>query len=274
MSSPSRPPLRVAIAGLGAIGLKLAKALDAGIPGLVLTAVAASDPESARTKIAGLRAKPAIATGPNLAGFADIVVDAAPSADFRPLAEATIGAGRVLMTVNAGALLSHLDLVDVARETGGRIIVPTGALLGLDAVRAAAEGTIRSVTMITRKPPRGLEGAPHLVRNNISLANLQAPLKVFDGSAGDGAKGFPANVNVAAALSLAGIGPEKTRLQVWADPTLDVNRHSIEIEADSARFTMTIENVPSEENPRTGKITALSVIACLKGLVAPLRVGT
>jgi aspartate dehydrogenase len=274
MSNPSRPALRVAIAGLGAIGLKLARALDAGIPGLTLTAVAASDPDRAKAKIASLRHAPAIAAAPNLAGFADIVVDAAPSATFRPLAEATIGAGRILMTVNAGALLSNLDLVDAARKTGGRIIVPTGALLGLDAVRAAAEGTITRVTMITRKPSRGLEGAPHLVKNNISLVNLKAPLRVFEGSAGDGAKGFPANVNVAAALSLAGIGPDKTRLEVWADPNLDVNRHSIEIEADSARFTMTIENVPSEENPRTGKITALSVIACLKGLVSPLRVGT
>jgi aspartate dehydrogenase len=171
MSPAARPPLRIAIAGLGAIGFKLAQALDAGIPGLTLTAVAASDPERAKAKIAGLRAKPAIAAGPNLAGFADIVVDAAPSANFRPLAEATIGAGRILMTVNAGALLSNLDLVDVARQTGGRIIVPTGALLGLDAVRAAAEGTIKSATMITRKPPRGLEGAPLQVKNKIELAD-------------------------------------------------------------------------------------------------------
>jgi aspartate dehydrogenase len=274
MSNTSRPPLRVAIAGLGAIGFKLARALDAGIDGLTLTAVAGSDPARAKAKTADFRSKPAVATAANLAGFADIVVDAAPSAAFRPLAEATIGAGRILVTVNAGALLSHLDLVEAARKSGGRIVVATGALLGLDAVRAAAEGKITRATMITRKPPRGLEGAPHLVKNNISLANLTAPLKVIDGSAGDGAKGFPANVNVAAALSLAGIGPERTRLEVWADPSMDRNRHSIEIEADSARFTMTIENVPSEENPRTGKITALSVIACLKGMVAPLRVGT
>jgi aspartate dehydrogenase len=274
MSNSSRPNLRVAIAGLGAIGLKLAKALDEGIPGLTLTAVAGSDAERAKAKVAALRTKPAIAAGPNLAGYADIVVDCAPSAAFRPLAEATIGAGRILMTVNAGALLSHLDLVDAARKTGGRIIVPTGALLGLDAVRAAAEGQITRVTMITRKPPRGLEGAPHLVKNNISLANLKAPLRVFEGTAGEGAKGFPANVNVAAALSLAGIGPDRTRLEVWADPHSSVNRHSIEVEADSARFSLTIENVPSEENPRTGKITALSVIACLKGMVSTLRVGT
>ena len=89
-----------------------------------------------------------------------------------------------------------------------------------------------------------------------------------------GARGFPANVNVAAALSLAGIGPDRTRLEIWADPTVTRNTHTIRVEADSVRFEMKIENVPSEDNPRTGKLTALSVIAALRGLVAPMRVGT
>ena len=108
----------------------------------------------------------------------------------------------------------------------------------------------------------------------ISLDNLTAPLKVFDGSAGDGAKGFPANVNVAAALGLAGIGAERTRLEIWADPGIDRNIQHVEVEADSARLTMTIENVPSASNPRTGRITALSVIAALRGLVDPLKIGS
>jgi aspartate dehydrogenase len=145
--------------------------------------------------------------------------------------------------------------------------------LGLDVMRAAAEGEIASVRMITRKPPAGLIGAPYLVERAIALDGLTAPLKVFDGTARDGARGFPANVNVAAALALAGIGPDRTRLEIWADPSVERNTHTIEVEADSARFRMTIENVPSE-NPRTGRITALSVIACLKGLVAPFRVGS
>jgi aspartate dehydrogenase len=128
--------------------------------------------------------------------------------------------------------------------------------------------------MVTRKPPAGLAGAPYLVERNISLDNLNAPLKVFDGTAREGAKGFPANVNVAAALSLAGIGPDKTRLEIWADPALTRNTHRIVVEADSCRFEMTIEGVPSVENPRTGKLTPLSVIAALRGLTAPLKVGT
>jgi aspartate dehydrogenase len=160
-----------------------------------------------------------------------------------------------------------------AKQTGARILVPTGALIGLDAVRAAAEGTIHSVTMVTRKPPAGLEGAPYLVERGITLKGLNTARKVFDGSARDGARGFPANVNVAAALSLAGIGPDRTKLEIWADPAIDRNTHRIEVEADTARFSMSIEGIPSA-NPRTGRIVPLSTVAALRGLVAELKVGT
>ena len=177
------------------------------------------------------------------------------------------------MPLSVGQLLENWDLVERAKATGARILVPTGALLGLDAVRAAAEGTIHSVNMITRKPPNGLDGAPYLVERGISLKGLKEPRKIFDGSAREGARGFPANVNVAAALSLAGIGPDKTRLEIWADPGIDRNTHRIEVDADTARFSMAIEGVPSE-NPRTGRIVPLSAIAALRGLVAELKVGT
>src|SRR5580704_10105228 len=184
-----------------------------------------------------------------------------------------LAAGKSVMVLSAGALLPHPDLIALARERGGQIIVPTGALLGLDAVTAAAEGRIRSVRMVTRKPPNGLAGAPYLVANNISVDNLREPKRVFAGTAREAAAGFPANVNVAAALALAGIGPDRTLMEIWADPALDRNCHSIEVDADSARFTLSIENIPSE-NPRTGRITALSVLAALRKLHAPLRVGT
>jgi aspartate dehydrogenase len=177
------------------------------------------------------------------------------------------------MVLSCGALLSRPDLIDLARARGGRITVPTGALLGLDAVAAAAEGTIHTVRMTTRKPPKGLEGAPYLVANNISVDGLNEPKLVFSGTARAAAAGFPANVNVVAALALAGIGPDRTMIDIWADPTVMRNCHTIEVEADSARFTLSIENVPSE-NPRTGRIVALSVLAALRKRSSPLRVGT
>jgi aspartate dehydrogenase len=127
--------------------------------------------------------------------------------------------------------------------------------------------------MVTRKPPRGLAGAPHIVEHKIDLEAITAPQKIFEGNARAAAKGFPANINVAVALSLAGIGPDRTMVEIWADPTVTRNVHRIEVDSDSARFSMTIENIPSE-NPKTGRITALSVIACLRKLHAPLRVGT
>jgi aspartate dehydrogenase len=127
--------------------------------------------------------------------------------------------------------------------------------------------------MRTRKPPAGLAGAPYLERNDVSVEGLREPKRVFEGSARDAARGFPANVNVAAALSLAGIGPDRTTVEIWADPGVDRNIHEIEVEADSARLFLRIENVPSE-NPRTGRITALSVVAALRALASPLKVGT
>jgi aspartate dehydrogenase len=177
------------------------------------------------------------------------------------------------MVLSAGALLPRPDLIELAKARRGQIIVPTGALLGLDAVTAAAEGRIHAVRMVTRKPPHGLAGAPYLEDNRISVADLKEPKRVFSGTARAGAAGFPANVNVAAALSLAGIGADRTVMEIWADPTIDRNCHTIEVDSDSSRFTLSIENIPSE-NPKTGRITALSVIAALRKLTAPLRVGT
>jgi aspartate dehydrogenase len=127
--------------------------------------------------------------------------------------------------------------------------------------------------MTTRKPPAGLAGAPYLVANKISVEGLNEAKRVFTGTAREAAAGFPANVNVVAALALAGVGPDRTMIDIWADPGVTRNCHSIEVDADSARFTLAIENVPSE-NPKTGRIVALSVLATLQKMTAPLRVGT
>ncbi|HZQ11811.1 MAG TPA: aspartate dehydrogenase [Pseudolabrys sp.] len=273
MTGLQRPHRRVAIAGLGPIGLKVAAALDRGIDGLTLAAVAVGDPAKPRPELDRLARRPPILPLAELAAAADIVIECAPAAVLRDIVAPFVERGKTAVVLSAGALLEQWDLVETARASGGQIVVPTGALIGLDAVTAAAEGTIRSVRMVTRKPVKGLLGAPYVVANAIDLEGLRQPRKIFEGTAREGARGFPANVNVAAALSLAGFGPDRTTLEIWADPGLDRNLHSIEVDADSARFSMSIANVPSE-NPKTGRITALSVIACLRKLNAPLRVGT
>jgi len=271
--APAAPAARIAVAGLGAVGLAVAKALDRGIAGLALAAVSARDRDAAARRLAGLRQPVPVLEIAALEPRADVVVECAPASLLRPIAEPFLRRGKTAIVLSAGALLADEDLIGLAARHRGRIVVPTGALIGLDAVTAAAEGTIRSVRMITRKPVRSLIGAPYLAQHGIRIEDITEPLRVFSGSAREAAAGFPANLNVAAALGLAGIGVDRTELEIWADPGLDRNTHSIEVVADAASFSMSIANVPSE-NPKTGRITALSVIACLRKLAAPLRVGT
>jgi aspartate dehydrogenase len=272
-STGPAPDLRVAIVGLGAIGRKVAAALDQGVAGLALVAVSAQNPEKHQAWLAGLTKPPAVLPIGGLVDVADIVIECAPGKLVRSIVAPFVTNGKTAVVVSVGALLDNEDLIELAGQNGGQIVVPTGALIGLDAMTAAAVGTIHSVRMVTRKPPLGLAGAPYIVEHNIGIEGLTEPLKVFEGTARDAAKGFPANLNVAVALSLAGIGPDRTTLEIWADPTVTRNMHRMEVEADSARFSMSIENIPSE-NPKTGLITALSVIACLRKLRSPLRVGT
>ena len=272
--SPNVTPLRTAIVGLGAIGKTLVEKLRGGaVPGIELVAVAARDCEKAKRYLADVDGGISVVSIADLPKVADFAIECAPAAILDQIARPMLEAGKKVMVLSVGALLGHSDLIEVAKQRGGQIMVPTGALLGLDAVTAAAEGAIRSARMKTTKPVKGLLGAPYLIEHGIDIAHIAQPMKVFEGMAREAAKGFPANLNVAVALSLAGIGPDRTVLEIWADPDLDRNIHQIWVEADSASFEMTIRNVPSE-NPKTGKITPLSVIAALRKLGAPLRVGS
>jgi aspartate dehydrogenase len=264
---------RVAIAGLGAIGRAVARRLSDGLPGLTLVCAAVRDRAKAQAWLDSQGIACPLVAPQELPQHADLAIECAPASALDAICRPMLEAGRAVMVVSCGALLDRADLIGLAKEKGGQIIVPTGALLGLDAVTAAAEGEIRSVRMTTRKPPNGLAGAPYLVAKGISVEGLNEAKRVFSGTARAAAAGFPANVNVAAALSLAGIGPDRTMIDIWADPGVQRNCHSIEVDADSARFTLAIENIPSE-NPKTGRITALSVIAALRKLHAPVRIGT
>ncbi len=267
------PDIRVAIGGLGAIGRMLARKLNAGLPGLTLACAAAGDRAKAQAFLDAEGIACPIVPLNAFPELADIAVECAPAAIIEDICRPMLEAGKSVIVLSCGALLPRPELLELAKAKGGRIIVPTGALLGLDAVVAAAEGDISSVRMTTRKPPGGLKGAPYLEQHGISVDGLTEAKRVFSGSAREAAAGFPANVNVAAALSLAGIGPDRTQIDIWADPAVTRNCHDIEVEADSARLRMSIENVPSE-NPKTGRIVALSVLAALRKLGAPLSVGT
>ncbi len=269
------PSLTVGLAGFGAVGRRVAAELDRAEPALRLGAITSRDLDAARTRAqALLKTPPPVVPLRDLVSLVDVVVEAAPAQAFEEIASATLRAGRTLVVLSAGALLDRYEAwAHLAREGGGRIHVASGAIGGLDALAAGAVGEVEAVTVVTRKPPRALEGAPYLEAHGIHLCGLQAPQVVFEGTARDACRGFPANVNIVAAVSLAGVGPDRTRVRIVADPTVSRNTHDLEVIGSFGRFHLRVENVPTE-NPRTGVLAAQSVIATLRKLVSPVRVGT
>jgi aspartate dehydrogenase len=273
-SRPSMQKARgVGVVGLGAIGRQVCRALDDGIPGLRLAGGLARDQAAASRFLGGLGSSPPLLPLPDLIAASDIVVEASTQAHLEEIAPRALAAGRDLVVLSCGGLLGRTEWVDLAEANGCRILVPSGAIAGLDGVKGARVGAVTSVTMETRKPPRGLAGAPYIEQQRIDLGAITTETLIFEGPAVEACRAFPANVNVLAALSLAGIGPERTRIKIYAVPGLERNVHRVTIQGEFGRLTVEIENVPSE-NPRTGKLSYLSTIALLRDLAAPLRVGT
>lgn len=267
--------VKVAIAGFGAIGKVLAKRLVDGLPGFELAVIGARDPVKTSREVAALLGrKVPVVPATQLAGRAEILLEAVPTAAFRAVVEPALASGMSVITVSGAALLDNMDLGDIAARHGGRLVLASGAIVGLDAIKALALGRIESVRMITRKPPKSLATAKQVVEQGIDVMSLNEPLRLFEGSARDAARNFPANVNVAAAVALAGIGPDRTRIEIWADPGIERNTHVVTVEADVARIEVSIANVPSPGNPGTGRITAPSMLAAMIGLVSPMTVGT
>jgi aspartate dehydrogenase len=263
----------VAVLGLGAIGMKVAEAVGGGlIPGMRLAAVSAMNQEAARARLRSvLDTEVPVLSLVEAVRIGDLVVECLPPALFRSAAEPVLATGRSMVAVSVGALFENADLVDLARETGATIYVPSGAIAGLDAVRAAAEGAVDFVELTTRKPPGGFEQSAYLDEKGILLDALTEAAVLYEGSATEGVRLFPKNVNVVAALSLAGVGAETTRMKLVADPSVTRNRHTVNIRSEATEMTATIENLPDPNNPRTSMITALSVLATLRAMTAPIR---
>ncbi len=263
----------IGIVGCGAIGRALLDAVEAGKLSVRVAGVTSRTEKSARGFLSSLRTPPPYMLQRELIAVSDLVVEAAGGAIVPELAKEVFTAGKDLMVISVGALLEHPEIMERSRATGCRLYVPSGAIAGIDGIKAACVGQISHITITTRKPPNGLEGALYLVQNGISLAGLSEEKEVFSGTAREACKGFPANVNVSAAVSLAGIGPDRTRIRILAVPGLKRNCHDIEVEGEFGRLHVHIENVPSE-NPKTGKLTALSIIRAVQDVVDPVRIGT
>jgi aspartate dehydrogenase len=262
--------LTIAIAGLGAIGAGILAEIARNEPAIRITAIAARDHATLLTHNVKARILPLS----ELPQAADIVVECLPAMAFDEIADATLAAGKGLMVLSVGQLARREDLIPAFRAAGQRLIVPTGAILGLDVVRALTRGDVTSARIITRKSPKGLAGAPHFAATGLDVLAIREPTLVFSGTARDAIKGFPANVNVAVALSLAGVGVDRTRCDIWADPGEGANVHEIEIETPGAVAQMTISGRPDPRNPRTSQMTALSAVTALRRLVDPVWIGS
>ncbi len=269
----SQAALCVGIVGLGTIGRAIAHALDSGEVAAQLTAVQSRNMDRARAFAATLRQPPQVVALPALITASDLVIETATQAALATIAPLTLEAGKDLMVLSVGGLLDYPEWAGLAARQGCKIYIPSGAIAGLDGVKGACVGQVDAVTITTRKPPKGLAGAPYVEERGIDVFALTEETLIFEGSAREACKGFPANVNVSAALSLAGIGPDRTRIRIFAVPGSTRNMHDIEVIGEFGRMTAHIENVLSETNPRTGKLSYLSAIAMLKEIVGAVRCG-
>jgi len=266
---------RVGLAGFGAIGQRVAIGLEQSSGHASLAAITSRDLVKAQHRAHEiLRNVPPVVSLDETIERSDLIVEAAPAEAFLEIASPTLRAGKSLLVLSVGALLGREDnYSQLAQRYGGIIYVVSGAIGGLDAIGAAAVGQLNSVTLVSRKPPRGLSGAPYLIEKNIDLSCLKSPQIVFEGSAREACRGFPANVNISAAISLAGMGPDRTQVRIIADPTINCNIHDVDVKGEFGEFTIHIENRPTD-NPRTGILTALSVLSAIRKLTSALRVGT
>ncbi|MGB9960183.1 MAG: aspartate dehydrogenase [Candidatus Bathyarchaeales archaeon] len=272
-------PLNVSLIGCGSIGKVLAHAIDEGQAGNTrLLMVYDHAAEKAKALSQKLRYKPKIAEKfDELLENKDVelVIEAASQEAVKAYAVKILKAGKSLMVMSAGALVdSNLvgEISRVAREKGLKVYIPSGAIAGLDGLKASTIGKVESVTLTTRKPLEGLRDNQFFKEKHGE--KILGPTLVYEGPAIEACKLFPANVNVAATLSLAGIGAEKTMVKIIADPSIKRNIHEVEVEGEFGRFKVHVENVPSADNPKTSYLAALSAIATLKKITEPLVVGT
>jgi len=274
-------PLGVGLIGCGAIGTVLARAVDSGQAGdthLVMVYDLAA--EKSRILIKKLTRKPRIAENFEElieCGEIDLVIEAASQGAVKEYASKVLRAGKDLMIMSVGALVdSELtnEIKRYAEGRGKRVYIPSGAIAGLDGVKAAVIGRVDHVTLTTRKPPEGLGGALHVKEKEIRLDRLKNPTIIYEGPALEACRLFPVNVNVAAALGLAGIGLENTKVRIIADPTIERNIHEIEVKGEFGELKIHTENIPSVENPKTSYLAALSAIATLRKITEPLLIGT
>jgi aspartate dehydrogenase len=273
--------LKVALIGCGAIGAVLAQAIDEGRAGKA-ELVWLYDFKSEKSEVLAkkLRLKPRIAR--SLAEiYSDktvgLVIEAASQLAVEQYSLDVIRSGKDIMVMSVGAFADEKLLKAVcnaAEQSGRRIYIPSGAVLGIDGIKAAELGEIKEVMLTTRKPPAALAHSEYLEEHGIDLRELKKPRVVFEGSAREAVKAFPRSVNVAATLSLAGIGLDKTKVRIIADPKLRLNVHEICVRSKAGEFATEARNVSFPDTPKTSYLAALSAIRTLRRMTEVICIGT
>lgn len=273
--------LKIAIIGCGAIGEILAKSVDMGEAGKTELEVL-YDLDEEQAEELGDSLSSAIEIANNVEEIleddsVDLVVEAASQEAVSEYSKDILNAGKDLVVLSVGAF-SDQELFEEVQETaensGNRVYVPSGAILGLDGVQAAQIAGIDEATLTTKKPPEALSNADYVKRKNIEIDNLTEPKVIFEGTAREAAEAFPKSLNVAASLSLTGAGLEKTQVRIIADPSLNQNFHEIEIKGEAGELSAKAHNFPSPDNPKTSYLAALSTIRLVRNLTEPVKIGT
>lgn len=268
--------IKVGIIGCGTIGSKIAEHIDKNLKGKAkLVAIFDVDVKKAERFSGKLTTKPKVASAESLIRSVDLVIEAASAKVSGDITKKALNAGKDVMVMSTGGLLkNYRSLFALAEKKKANIYLPSGAICGLDGLKGAKFSKIQKVTLTTKKPPKGFEGAPYVVRNNIDLGRINNDRVLFEGDAFEAMESFPANINVAATLSLCGIGPKKTAVRIVASPSINRNIHEVEVEGAFGKLVARTENVPSPGNPRTSYMAVLSAIATLEGVLDRVKVGT
>jgi len=253
--------MKVGLVGCGNIGADLCIALQKGTIPAEIVSLTDIDEERAKLLKRSFQLNAKICGLDENVGQADFVVECAVAEAVKDVVEAAIRHHKDCLIMSLSGLMAHPELLDRAKEHKVQIRIPSGALCGLDGVRAAMQAGLHSVTLTTRKPPKGLAGAPYLVENDIDVIGLTEPTVVFEGNALEAAKSFPANINVAGALSIVGIGPVETKVRIIADPNATENSHEIQAEGAFGRLQAKTMNLPSPRNPKSSYLASLSASA-------------
>jgi aspartate dehydrogenase len=272
-------PLRIALLGGGTIARLVLEQVRRGrFPGVEVVALAGRSGASPASALAREFGVDYVLGGEALLALRpDAVLEAASHEAVRQHLVRLLEGGIGVVVLSAGALAD--DALRAAAEaaaarSGALFYVPSGGIGGLDALRTACLAGVEEASIQVAKPPAAWKGIPYVEGLGISLDRLAGPVTLFEGPAREGVPHFPQNVNIAAVLALGGIGMDRTRLKVVADPSLTLNTHTIRVSGAAGRMTLVLENVPSPENPKTSWLACYSALAALESLRSRTRYGT